>query len=117
VEAEDQLLEQGLLPGIDYCRHAVELSTRGRVPDAGHLLGCPVCLRRWRVTEAGIQGWQPMDHDQAIDGVTAMAELFATQERSGAYRGFYAHLASCTECERRLAELTFDASLPKPAEH
>ena len=110
VAAEVQLRDQGLLPGIDYCSHAVELSTRGRVPEAAHLLGCPVCLRRWRVTEAGIQGWQPIDHDRAVEALGGMAERFPSPERDDSYRAFYAHIATCPACEKRLAELTFDAT-------
>jgi hypothetical protein len=110
-DAEVRLVEEGLLPGVDFCPHALQLNGLGRVPSAEHLLGCQVCLRRWRIVEAGLQGWEPMPHPQAVRTVDAMAAAFASPERKEDFRPFYAHLARCEVCERRLAELTFDAHL------
>jgi hypothetical protein len=105
---EDRLIEAGLLPDIDFCRKALALSANGRVPDAKHLSTCAVCLRRWRVTEAELQDWLPMGHAAASELMRAMAAVFGSSERGDRYHAFYAHLAECDECERRLAELTFE---------
>jgi hypothetical protein len=115
MEAEAELLAQGLLPGVDYCEHALEVSEAGRLPDSEHVLGCAVCLRRWRVTEAELQGWEPMTHDAAIATVGPMAAMFSLSERDETYRRFYAHLATCLECEQRFAELTFDLAVGRSA--
>src|ERR1700737_4556483 len=45
---EEELLARGMLPAVDFCRFALQLSGGGRVPDADHILSCPICLRRWR---------------------------------------------------------------------
>lgn len=109
---EDRLIEAGLLPDIDFCRKALALSASGRLPDARHLSKCAVCLRRWRVTEAEAQGWLPMGHPAAAGAMRAMAAAFGSSERDDRYRAFYAHMAGCEACERRLAELTFESPLP-----
>jgi len=108
------LLERGLIQGVDFCSHAVRLSAIGRVVAAEHLARCAVCLRRWRVTEAELQPWAPMEHDSAQVLIPEMAAAFASPERGETYRPFYAHVARCAECERRLAELTYDSTLPAP---
>jgi hypothetical protein len=108
---ERALVERGLLPGLDFCVRALRSSTRGRVVGAKHLATCAVCLRRWRVTEAELQGWMPMPHDRAASVMADMAAAFAVTDRNDAYRPFYAHVARCNRCERRLAELTFDVEL------
>jgi hypothetical protein len=105
------LLDAGLRPGVDFCEHAVELSGRGRLVSTRHISQCPVCLRRWRVTEAELQPWMPMEHEQAVRAVLNMAAVFALDERDERYRPFYAHLARCPECERRLADLTSGIAL------
>ncbi len=113
---EEDLLDEGLLPNIDYCPHALRLADRGHLPRARHVGTCPVCLRRWRITEADLQGWAEMTHRRATALMSRMANAFATADRDERYRSFYAHLASCNRCEHRFAELTFDAavSLPQP---
>jgi hypothetical protein len=111
---EDRLIEAGLLPDIDFCRKALALSANGRVPDAKHLSTCAVCLRRWRVTEAELLGWQAMGHAVAVDVMREMATAFPSAERDDRYRAFYAHVAVCGDCERRLAELTFESPLAVP---
>lgn len=109
---EDRLIEAGLLPDIDFCRKALALGASGRPPAARHVSRCAVCLRRWRVTEAELQGWLPMNHAAAAGLMRAMAAAFASAERDDRYRAFYAHLAGCDACERRFAELTFESPLP-----
>ncbi len=111
MQDEERLVEQGLLPDVDFCRHALGLGDR--LPDPAHLQSCPVCLRRWRVTEAALQGWEPMSHRRAAARVRRMASAFTASERTPDYRPFYAHLADCRRCERALAELTFDLE-PRP---
>lgn len=106
VDRERVLIRAGLLPGRDFCRHALALSARGRVPGLGHLRACPVCTRRWRVTEAELQGWVPMAHDRAQAVLGRMAAIFTVPERDEPYRPFYAHLARCAACERELGRLT-----------
>jgi len=106
MQDEEGLVAQGLLPDVDFCRHAVSLGDR--LPSAAHLRTCAVCLRRWRVTEAALQGWQPMTHRRAAARVRRMAESFTVPERDELYRAFYAHLAECRRCESALAVLTFD---------
>ena len=113
-DEERRLIQIGLLPGVDFCTHAVELNSHGRVVRPEHQAACAVCLRRWRVTEAELQGWQSLTHDGAERIVPDMAADFASAERDERYRPFYAHLARCAECERRLAELTFDQTLSTP---
>ena len=107
-ELREGLREQGLLAGVDFCVHALELSEQGRVVDAAHLATCAVCVRRWRVTEAELQPWVPMDHEQAAAIMPDMARAFGIGVRDERYRPFYAHIARCPDCERRLARLTFD---------
>jgi hypothetical protein len=109
MQDEERLLDQGLLPDVDFCRHAVGL--RDRLPAVDHLDACAVCLRRWRVTEAAVQGWKPMSHRRAVVLMARMAEVFGSTERAADYRGFYAHLADCPRCESALAYLTFDVDL------
>jgi hypothetical protein len=104
-----------LLAGVDFCEHARELADRGRVIEPGHLAVCAVCARRWRVTEAKLQAWAPLDHDEAAAIMPAMAEAFESAERDGRYRPFYAHLARCPTCEHEFARLTF--ARPVPALH
>ena len=72
---------------------------------------CPVCLRRWRVLEAGLQGWPPMSHDAAGRVMSDMARAFVSRRRDDRYRSFYAHLARCMACEDDLAYLSFDAAI------
>jgi len=107
-----RLIEAGLLPGIDFCEHALEESTRGRVVLPEHQAACAVCTRRWRVTEAELQGWAPMTHFHAERAMGDMAGVFTSSARGSVYRPFYAHLARCSACERQLAELTFDLAAP-----
>jgi hypothetical protein len=113
---QSELGELGLLPGVDFCAYAVELNDHGSVVDADHLASCAVCLRRWRVTEAELQPWAPMDHERAADILPEMAGIFGRSERDDRYRPFYAHIAQCSECERRLARLTFDQPVPSHEE-
>jgi hypothetical protein len=105
---EQSLIEAGLLPGIDFCRQALSWSAVGRLPGTRHLRRCAVCLRRWRVTEAELQGWPAMAHVRAAAILPDMAASFALADRNEHYRPFYAHVARCASCEHRLAELTFD---------
>jgi hypothetical protein len=105
---ERALVEAGLLPGVDFCRHALRCTARGRLVGPRHLAACAVCLRRWRVTEAELQGWRPMTHERAQRVMEDVAAAFAGADRDEVYRPFYAHVARCGACERRLAELTFD---------
>lgn len=105
---EQALIEAGLLPGIDFCRYALKRSAAGRVPLAKHVQRCPVCLRRLWVTEAELQGWPPMMHVEAVAILPEMADAFGHAVRDERYQSFYAHVARCAGCERRLAELTFD---------
>ena len=111
-----RLHELGMVAGVDFCEHALERSDEGRVVEAAHLATCAVCLRRWRVTEAELQPWVPMDHEQAAAILPNMADAFGSSERDGRYRPFYAHLAQCPECERRLARLTYFLSVRVPEE-
>jgi 5-formyltetrahydrofolate cyclo-ligase len=104
--------ELGLMPGVDVCAHALELSARGQVVGREHLSRCAVCLRRWRLTEAELQPWTPMDHDEAAGIMTEMAAVFGFNERGERYRPFYAHVARCPACERHLARLTFNQAVP-----
>jgi hypothetical protein len=106
MQDEEGLVAQGLLPDVNFCRHALSLGDR--LPSAAHLQTCAVCLRRWRVTEAALQGWQPMTHRSAAARVRRMAAAFGSLERDEVYRAFYAHLADCRRCESALAALTFD---------
>ena len=111
---QDALVASGLLPDIDFCTHALELSTRGRLVGAEHRATCAVCHRRWRVEEARLQPWRPMVHERAAALIPDMAAAFTSDGRAGHYRSFYAHVARCADCERRLAELTFAQTLPAP---
>jgi len=108
MEVRKDLSRPGLLVGVDFCAHALELSEQGRVVEAAHLTTCAVCVRRWRVTEAELQPWAPMGHEPAADIIPDMARAFGLSERDERYRPFYAHLARCPDCERQLARLTFD---------
>jgi hypothetical protein len=112
MEEQRALADEGLTPGIDFCLHALEARDRCEVVQPAHLAGCAVCLRRWRVTEAELQPWPPMAHGHATAIMLEMAAAFGSVERGDAYRPFYAHVARCPECERRLARLTFDHPLP-----
>ena len=113
MQNEQGLVERGLLPDVDFCRHAVRLGDG--LPDPAHVRACPVCLRRWRVSEAALQGWVPMSHRQAIALVPRMAAGFSSAERPAGYSAFYAHLAGCRRCESALADLTVDLPPPPPA--
>src|SRR5215467_14061797 len=111
---ERALIRAGLIPGRDFCAHALELSEHGRVPAPEHLTTCRVCIRRWRVTEAEFQGWIAMSHECSLAVLPGMAATFTSPERPEPYRAFYGHLARCAECERQLAKLTMIHPGPRP---
>ncbi len=75
------------------CPHA--LIAANALPDPATIAGCPVCWRRWRLTEARIHRWLPLDAATARPLLDRMAaEAAAGLEPDPALsQGFYAFLA------------------------
>ena len=98
------------------CAHA--LDTAGALPDPATIAGCPICWRRWRLAEARLRGWLPLDAATARPLLDRMAaEAAAGVDADPALsEGFYAFLAGSPDDEADFTAACVVAFAPHNAE-
>ena len=97
------------------CRHV--LDDPDALPDPATIAGCPVCWRRWRLAEARLRGWPPLDAATARPLMERMAAEAAagTDADPALSQGFYAFLAVSPDDEADFAAACVVAFAPPAA--
>lgn len=98
------------------CAHALDLA--GALPDPATIAGCPICWRRWRLAEARLCGWLPLDAATArplLDRMAAEAAAGVDTDQALSER-FYAFLAGSSDDEADFAAACVVAFAPRHAE-
>jgi len=98
------------------CAHA--LDTAEALPDPATIAGCPVCWRRWRLAEARLRGWPPLDAVTArplLDRMAAEAAAGVDADLALS-QGFYAFLAGSPDDKADFAAACVVAFAPRNAE-
>ena len=109
--------------GVDVCAYAALRAGRGVTIPTTHRRRCPVCRRRWYVTSAARERWEPLAEPAARHALREMAGRFVAQPADAPTpeeRGFYAALAAAPELEADFAcevgaALVRDEPPPPPA--
>lgn len=94
--------DRGRLAGIEVCDEERERSMAGELVSDEHLARCPVHRRRWRMLQAALSGWKPLDADafwQAFDRVMRTFAEGSEDETDPLTRGFFAYVARDGEAE------------------